>query len=280
MSRNATVKAGNAFKLNAFSRQDRKVTTGENRSSDVHLYRGSIKGMLTKTRASFSIEDRIISISVEVPEDLHSELLEAFAEKLKSDFIKNLFHVATLPSNFRTPFLKKMKEKEIQWNTCRAQRIGPALYSFSEASYIHAHSLWPKTDVTNRLNSKESQLSIGLTTSSLVYQCVEQLAAARAVSINKIACELFSYGLSELSSLLNVEDDEIVFGRFENDLKEWQEPSTRRWMLRTDRKLYNRTSLLAHEFGKSLAYIALLCLARSLSEKTPSLQLSISPPES
>lgn len=265
MFKNATIRAGNGFKSNTLPHRDLQLTSpNSNTCMDSPWSKGSVKGLLSKTKASLSIENRTVSISVEIPIDLQSELLEAFSDKLKVDFIKNLLHVATLPSNFRTPFLKKKMEREDFGYCARTQRVYLISDFFSDMSAHHIPAIPHQAPVNERSTSKAVQLSIGLTTSAELYQLIEGRANLGAESINKIASELFSFGLNELNSRLHDEDDEIVFTDFENFADSLQNPKTRRWMLRIDRRLYNRTSLLAQEFGKSLAQIALLCIAYSL----------------
>ncbi|MEV4782134.1 hypothetical protein [Burkholderia sp. LMU1-1-1.1] len=262
MSKNATIKAGNGFRSNTLPHRDLHLTSPTLASGmDLPWLKGSAKGLLSKTKASLSIENRTVSISVEIPIDLQSELLEAFSEKLKIDFIKNLLHVAALPSNFRTPFLKKKMEREDFGYGTRSQRVYLTSDFCSDISALHIPY---QAAISQRSSSKATQLSIGLTTSIELYQLIEGRANSRNESVNKIASELFSCGLDELNSRLHDEDDEHVFADFENFNNNLQNPTTRRWMLRIDRRLYNRTSLLAQEFGKSLAQIALLCIAHSL----------------
>lgn len=209
-----------------------------------------------------SIEDGMIYLEAAVPTLANTKMLDAYTDVLKEEFIKKIEAIAALPSNFATPFLRKQKQKINREKIFKRQLLKIS----SNTKIARAENLLVRTELVprERLNTKEAQLTIGLTLSNQIYELLEGISFERRESMNKIAGEFLLLGLNVMSDRLNVEDEDRVFAHFDRVNSQLKGESSRRWMIRIDRKMYNRISLIAHEFGKSMANVAMVCIAHAL----------------
>lgn len=204
----------------------------------------------------------MIYLEAAVPTLASTKMLDAYTDVLKEEFIKKIEAIAALPSNFSTPFLRKQKQKINREKIFKRQ----LLKITSNTRIARAENLSLRAELVPRekVNTKEAQLTIGLTLSNQIDELLEGISFERRESMNKVAGEFLLLGLNVMSDRLNVEDEDRVFAHFERVHSQLKGESNRRWMIRIDRKTYNRISLIAHEFGKSMANVAMVCIAHAL----------------
>lgn len=116
------------------------------------------------------------------------------------------------------------------------------------------------------VRTKERNLTIGLSTSTLLHQALEERAGSMESTVSQVARDLFAHGLAVLSRGLDEEDLDVVHSKFRDAFDELNSGESVRWMLRVDRRKHLEAQFLAKELGASLAQVAGWCVQFALRD--------------
>jgi hypothetical protein len=119
-----------------------------------------------------------------------------------------------------------------------------------------------RRDASKATRTKERQKTVGVTSKMSLVERIGQ--DPQSESFASVARELFEKGLDTLDGRLDAESSNAVFDDFQSVYSALPDPATRQWMLRVERRTYERALVLANEYGKSLSNLAALCIAYGL----------------
>ncbi|MFZ1907328.1 MAG: hypothetical protein WAU56_18255 [Steroidobacteraceae bacterium] len=126
-------------------------------------------------------------------------------------------------------------------------------------------ALLARRDDTNprvAIRTKARQKTVGVTCkASLVDRIDKDEASATFASA---ARDLLERGLDALDQRLDKESSKTVFDDFQCSYAELPESATKQWMLRLERRPYERALVLANEYERSLSNLAAICIAYAL----------------
>jgi len=112
--------------------------------------------------------------------------------------------------------------------------------------------------------TKARQKTVGVTSKTSL---VNRIGADReSDNFSSSARELFERGLNILDERLESESSASVFGDFQRAYASLSGTETTQWMLRVDRKVYERALVLANEYERSLSSLAATCIAYAMSQ--------------
>lgn len=114
--------------------------------------------------------------------------------------------------------------------------------------------------------TKESQHTIGVTTSTLLKECVNTLAYKRKRSFATQSRELTRCGLEDFDKRLFTEDPQTLLIELKSDLSQCNKGPTEQWMLRLEPYTAVRLKLTAKEYSLSRSEFSAMCLAHGLKK--------------
>jgi hypothetical protein len=230
-------------------------TPDTHQSTDVHTANARLSSLLAAHPHVIVDANRRFTVSVVVPnfgEVAASRKTLPAAMALLTGRISRL--VMKVPS---------MKEWPVEWVQLLDEACVP---STTELAKPNTREVANSPTSGSVVRTKDKMPSIGVTGKSSLHERLAELAAHRECSLAQVARKLFADGLARLNKRLDSERLDKVLSDFEGAYEALTPSDSYRWMLRVERRLFNSSSLLARELGKSQSQIATLCLSAELAK--------------